>query len=139
MKRGKNSQSMFQTILLNIHLLIQKAQTNPTMFLSKILGYSCSIKYYIIKEITFVIASNLLVLHKHKKDVNYCFQINRKQMIQLAKNTGTVKVEKHTRKTKSLFMIYVDFNNESLSIPDNNGEQMNLTQTNAQIMLHFCL
>ena len=60
-------------------------------------------------------------------------------MIQLAKNTGTVKVEKHTRKTKSLFMIYVDFNNESLSIPDNNGEQMNLTQTNAQIMLHFCL
>ena len=139
MKRGKNSQSMFQTILLNIHLLIQKAQTNPTMFLSKILGYLCSIKYYIIKEITFVIASNLLVLHKHKKDVNYCFQINRKQMIQLAKNIGTVKVEKHTRKTKSLFMIYVDFNNESISIPDNNGEQMNLTQTNAQIMLHFCL
>ena len=131
MKRGKNSQSMFQTILLNIHLLIQKAQTNPTMFLSKILGYLCSIKYYIIKEITFVIASNLLVLHKHKKDVNYCFQINRKQMIQLAKNIGTVKVEKHTRKTKSLFMIYVDFNNESISIPDNNGEQMNLTQTNA--------
>ena len=131
MKRGKNSQSMFQAILLNIHLLIQKAQTNPTMFLSKILGYLCSIKYYIIKEITFVIASNLLVLHKHKKDVNYCFQINRKQMIQLAKNIGTVKVEKHTRKTKSLFMIYVDFNNESISIPDNNGEQMNLTQTNA--------
>ena len=52
-------------------------------------------------------------------------------MIQLAKNIGTVKVEKHTRKTKSLFMIYVDFNNESISIPDNNGEQMNLTQTNA--------
>ena len=66
-------------------LLIEKV--NLTMFLSKILANSCTIKQYIVIENIFVVSTDsCLLLHKYKrKHVTDCFEINGKQMIKMAK------------------------------------------------------
>ena len=49
-----------------------------------------------------------------------CFKINDKQMVKMAQKGETVKFKNYTRKIKSPFMIYSDF--ESILVPENNGK-----------------
>ena len=79
------------------------------MFLSKILAHSSTIKQYIVIENMFPTAQ---ILEKHVTD---CSGINGKQMIKMTKERETFKFKNYTRKTKSPFMIYADF--ESILVP----------------------
>ena len=58
------------------------------------------------------------ILERH---VNDCFEITRKQMIKMAKNGETFKFKNSSRKIKSLFMIFADF--ESILTPENKEKQ----------------
>ena len=77
MRITRKYQSTFQKIFLRDIFL--------TIYLSKILERSCTIKHYImIQNIFVVIACNILLLHKHQSNID-CFKINGKQMIKMAK------------------------------------------------------
>ena len=60
-----------------------------------------------------------------KKDlkgyIKDCFKIDGKQTIKISKKNEYVKFNNFERKTKSPFMIYVDFG--SVLVPEYNGEQ----------------
>ena len=58
------------------------------------------------------------ILERH---VMIFFKINGKQIIEMAKKSEAVKFKNYTRKIKSPFMIYADF--ESNLLPKNNGKQ----------------
>ena len=49
------------------------------------------------------------------------FEVNGKQMIKMAKKVGFVKFKNYTRKVKSPFRIYADF--ERILVLENNGKQ----------------
>ena len=53
--------------------------------------------------------------------INDCFNTNGKQMIKMAKKVETVKYKNYTRKIKSPFMIYADF--ESILVTENNEKR----------------
>ena len=56
-----------------------------------------------------------------ERRIDDCFKINGKKMVKMAKNWETVKFKNYTRKIKSPFMIYADF--ESTLVLENNEKQ----------------
>ena len=56
-----------------------------------------------------------------ERNVNDCLEVSDEQMIKRAKRGWTVKFKNYTRKIKTPFMIYNNF--ESILIPKNNGKQ----------------
>ena len=52
---------------------------------------------------------------------NYHFEVNGKQMIKIVKKAGFVKFKNYTRKVKSPFRIYADF--ERILVLENNEKQ----------------
>ena len=82
-------------------LLIEQQKQKNTMFLSKILILSCIILVYIVeKSIFVVIVWKLSTEEIVKSDVNDCFKINGKQLIQMLKEGEYIKLKNNCKKNK---------------------------------------
>ena len=72
-----------------------------------------------------------------ERNVNDCFEASGKQLIKMAKKGETVKIKNYTRKIKSPFKVYADF--ESILAHENKimecTIQMRLIRINIKIML----